>query len=268
MPELAKVLIVDDEPDVLDLLERSLGLDYQVFRANGGSEGLELVWQHRFAVIITDQRMPDMSGVEFLERTIEYLPDTIRIILTGYTGVEDLIGAINAGRVYRYFTKPWEPRELEITVRRAVETYQLICERAQLLIELRHKVDDLAAALAREERVRAVFQKYVPAEVVNHVLAQEGEPGLIGERREVTVLFSDLRGFTSLVEQADPQWVVQEILTPYLGELGAVVMEHGGIIDKYLGDGLLAVFGAPLEHGDDPLRAVLAALEMRRRAEQ
>ncbi|MGI6458473.1 MAG: response regulator [bacterium] len=80
--------------------------------------------QHPVSLIISDQRMPQMTGVEFLEKSVDRHPEVIRIILTGFTDIEDLIGAINTGRVYRYITKPWEPNDLRVTIRRALESLE------------------------------------------------------------------------------------------------------------------------------------------------
>lgn len=100
------ILCVDDEPHNLDALRRTLRKEYNVLTALNGVEGLELLEQHPVSLIISDQRMPQMTGVEFLEKSVDRHPEVIRIILTGFTDIEDLIGAINTGRVYRYITKP------------------------------------------------------------------------------------------------------------------------------------------------------------------
>jgi len=121
------MLVVDDEPDNLDLLYRTFRRDFKVLRAESGVEALEVLSNEgEVAVIISDQRMPEMKGTEFLSRTVPEFPDTVRIILTGFTDVEDLVDAINAGQVYRYITKPWDPDELKHVVDRASETYDLI----------------------------------------------------------------------------------------------------------------------------------------------
>ena len=110
----AKILVVDDEPHNLDLLYRTFFQNYKVLRADSGPEALEILEESgEVAVIISDQRMPKMSGTEFLGLTVNKYPNTIRIILTGYTDVEDLVEAINSGRVFKYVTKPWDDDELK-----------------------------------------------------------------------------------------------------------------------------------------------------------
>lgn len=129
-----KILVVDDEPDNLDLLYRTFRRDFQVLKAESGVSALDvLATEGEVAVIISDQRMPEMKGTEFLSKTLPQFPDTIRIILTGFTDIEDLVDAINTGQVYKYITKPWDPEELKAVVQRAAETYDLLKQRTEEL---------------------------------------------------------------------------------------------------------------------------------------
>src|SRR5437762_3520911 len=104
--------MVDDEPDILRAFTFSYGDDFEVLTAGSGAQGLSLLETHEPAVIVADQRMPAMSGTEFLERSMAVRPDAVRIILTGYTDIDAITQAINKSRVYRYVTKPWESEEL------------------------------------------------------------------------------------------------------------------------------------------------------------
>ncbi len=149
------IIIIDDEDDNLELLERTLRREYNIIKASDGEEGLQAVERCKVDMIITDQRMPRMTGIEMLKKTVDKYPDVIRIILTGYTDVDDLIEAINEGHVYRYITKPWEPRELKITVKRALESYQLALENKKLVEDLVRSeklatVGNLAGGIAHE----------------------------------------------------------------------------------------------------------------------
>lgn len=133
-PKKAKMLVVDDEPDNLDLLYRTFRRDFQVLKAESGVRALELLAKEgEVAVIISDQRMPEMKGTEFLSKTVPQFPNTVRIILTGFTDIEDLVEAINSGQVYKYITKPWDPNELKTVVQRAAETYELLKQRTEEL---------------------------------------------------------------------------------------------------------------------------------------
>lgn len=143
-----KLMVVDDERDNLDLLYRTFRRDFQVFRADSGINALQVLDQEgEMAVIISDQRMPEMNGTEFLGKSVERFPDTIRILLTGYTDVEDLVEAINAGKVFKYIVKPWNPTDLKAVVEQAAETYKVIKQRT----------NELGRALRRESIVNAVM---------------------------------------------------------------------------------------------------------------
>jgi len=129
-----RILVVDDEPDNLDLLYRTFHRQFKVMRAESGPTALKILeTEGEVAVIISDQRMPYMSGTEFLSLTATQYPDTIRIILTGYTDVEDLVEAINSGKVFKYVTKPWDDDELKAVVRQAVDTHNVLKTRTQEL---------------------------------------------------------------------------------------------------------------------------------------
>ncbi|MEP6489738.1 SpoIIE family protein phosphatase [Microcoleus vaginatus GB2-A3] len=129
-----KLMVVDDEPDNLDLLYRTFRRDFQVYKADSALSALEVLdEQGEMAVIISDQRMPEMNGTEFLGKTVERFPDTIRILLTGYTDVEDLVEAINSGQVFKYITKPWNPEELKLVINQASETYKYYKQRSVAL---------------------------------------------------------------------------------------------------------------------------------------
>jgi two-component system response regulator HupR/HoxA len=130
------ILVVDDEEAIRESLEFTLGGEYRVFTAADGPAGLEVLDREDIAVVIADQVMPVMSGVEFLGKVIERNPRAIRMMLTGYAEMDAIIGAINEGRIYRYITKPWEPDELRLNVKRALEAYELRGENTQLAAEL------------------------------------------------------------------------------------------------------------------------------------
>ncbi len=127
-----KILIVDDELPNLRLLERLFRRDYNVISAASGMDAMRLLEQHDVALIITDQRMPGMSGIELLKRTASLRPHMVRIILTGFIDVGALVEAINCGQIYKYVTKPWNNDELRLTVERALQHYDTNRSRHEL----------------------------------------------------------------------------------------------------------------------------------------
>jgi DNA-binding NtrC family response regulator len=121
-----KIMIVDDEPANLRVLERLFRPDYQVVSAPSGAEALALLEQHDVALLISDQRMPAMTGIELMMKTVPIRPQMVKILLTGYTDVGALIEALNSGLVYRYLTKPWNNDDLKLTVSRALGHYEMM----------------------------------------------------------------------------------------------------------------------------------------------
>lgn len=130
------ILYVDDEMNNLISLKATFRTEFQIFTAISAKEGLEVLGREKIQVIITDQRMPEMTGVEFLEQVVLLYPDPIRILLTGYTDLQAVIDAVNKGQIYYYLNKPWDPQQLRTTIQNGYEIYRLREENAQLLAEL------------------------------------------------------------------------------------------------------------------------------------
>jgi len=162
-PKKPKMLVVDDEPDNLDLLYRTFRREFHVLRADSGLNALSiLATEGEVAVIISDQRMPEMKGTEFLSKTVPQFPDTVRIILTGFTDVEDLVEAINSGQVYKYITKPWDPNELRAVVQRAAETYELLKQRTEELNRAQAQTELLATIVQVAQEVDQISDCLAP----------------------------------------------------------------------------------------------------------
>ena len=180
-----KILVVDDEPDNLDLLYRTFRRDFQVLKASSGMDALSvLTAEGEVAVIISDQRMPEMKGTEFLSKTVPQFPNTIRIILTGFTDVEDLVEAINSGQVYKYITKPWDPGELKDVVKRATETYALLRQRTHELGRAQQQANLLKAlveiprtATTMDECLANIAQTFGESFQANQCVLQTVENG-------------------------------------------------------------------------------------------
>jgi serine phosphatase RsbU (regulator of sigma subunit) len=152
-----KILVVDDENANLQKLQRTFYGRYPVLAAGSGREALDLIQKNEgIGVIIADQRMPDMTGVELLRQSQAPLPDAVRIILTGYTDVDVLMEAINSCKVYRYVVKPWDPPDMLMTVERGIEAYRLTLENARFRKELIRR-----ERLARELEIASEIQRYI-----------------------------------------------------------------------------------------------------------
>jgi response regulator RpfG family c-di-GMP phosphodiesterase len=131
------ILIVDDEPEMLYSLRNLLRREFEVYTARSGEEGIKILQEHEIHLVMTDQRMPHMTGVELLHRMKSEHPAAMRLIFTGYADIKTVIDAINQGHVYRYITKPWDPEELVKALREAGDRYDHIIDRNRLLKEIR-----------------------------------------------------------------------------------------------------------------------------------
>lgn len=164
MTEKYSLLIVDDEQANLQKLQRALINRYEIHPALSAREALEILKTADIDAIITDQKMPDMTGIELLEISQKSYPHLVRIVLTGYTDVEDLIAAINTGKVHKYITKPWEPEDLVLALQDALEKMELLRENERLAKELQSANDKLRTEniiLRREVEKQAFPQQIV-----------------------------------------------------------------------------------------------------------
>ena len=143
------VLVVDDEPEVLAAMHRQLRREFEVFTAEDADRGYAILRAHPIQVIVSDQRMPRITGAEFLARAKDEFPDAVRLLLTGYADLHAVIQAINVGQIFRYITKPWDPVEIRTVVREAYQRSILALENAHLLAAL------LKANAELEQRVEA-----------------------------------------------------------------------------------------------------------------
>jgi class 3 adenylate cyclase len=254
--ELKPILYVDDEENNLTVFEAAFEDWYDVHTALSGADALRIMGERPIHVLVTDMRMPGMNGVELLERVLPDHPDVTRIVLTGYTDVDSIIRAINQGQVHQYVTKPWDERELRMIIDRSLERYAA----AQKEIELTAQLD---AAIRSEESIRQVFQRFVPPEVTDELLKEvtdEG-PSARAQAKEVTLLFVDIRGFTTLCSAHAPPLIL-DLLNEYFARMTAIIGQNSGTVNQFLGDAILAVFGAPMEVVDSTRRAIRAALQI------
>lgn len=191
------LLIVDDECNVLKSLKRLLfETDYRVLTAESGDEGLKMFEnESSIQLVISDYRMPEMNGVEFLKRVKELYPDTIRIILSGYADVMAIVEAINDGEVYKFISKPWNDQDLLTTVMRALEQYSLKQENLRLNSELSQRnkdLEDVAHELERkvQERTKDLEMKN-RALTTTHRILDLLPAGVVGIDPDASIVYSN-----------------------------------------------------------------------------
>jgi class 3 adenylate cyclase len=238
------ILYVDDEEHNLISFKAVFRKEYEIHTATSGEQGLAIIANHPIDLIITDQRMPGMTGIQFLERVGH--PDTIRMILTGFSDVEAVIGAINTGRVYRYITKPWNEADLRMTIENARQLSDVKKERNNML---------------------RLFMKYVPKLVIDKLLEAPDAALFEGELKTIAILFCDIRGFTPMCEKLPPKEVVA-YLNDYYTIMSEAVQKYNGTVIQYVGDEVFAAFGAPIPIADMEQSAVSCAKEMMRRLDE
>lgn len=194
------ILLVDDEANILSALTRLLRpLGYRILRAGSGREGLELLAQNEVGVIVSDQRMPEMTGSEFLMQVRDRYPDTIRIVLSGYTELNSITDAINRGAIYKFLTKPWEDELLRANIEEAFQRYEMKRENDRLNNQMEQRVVEKTRELTRNLKMLQVSQEILEAlpvavigidnegvivvanSMAHHLLGRGGEQALLGE---------------------------------------------------------------------------------------
>jgi two-component system response regulator HupR/HoxA len=153
MSILPSILVVDDEQRSLESIQRILDDLFEVHLANNVKDAKIILQREWIQVLLCDQRMPDMSGVEFTTKIRDEYPEIIRIIISGYTDSEDIIEALNKGGIYQYITKPWHPDELISKLNNAAEMFRLHRENEQLSVEIKLKPDTIEQTLLEKRRV-------------------------------------------------------------------------------------------------------------------
>ncbi len=247
MEAALKILFVDDEPDLAPLIRQKfrrqvrdglLSLEF----AGDGVEALEMLdLDPGIEIVVTDINMPRMDGLTLLGRLKEGKHRQKAIVVTAYGDMENIRTAMNQG-AFDFLTKPIDLSDLEVTLNNARE---LVAKEREAVF------------------VREAIGRYLSDDIAKAVLANPDALALGGERREVSVLMSDLSGFSALSERLEPERVV-ELLNVYLGKMTEIIDEYGGTIDEFIGDAILVIFGAPIPRTDHAERGVACAVAMQR----
>ncbi|MDD5711995.1 MAG: adenylate/guanylate cyclase domain-containing protein [Smithellaceae bacterium] len=230
------LIIVDDEEGVRRSLKKVLERDgYSIFLADNGEEAVGIVRRNRNGIdtVISDYKMPGMDGLETLTEIGKINPEITRIMLTGYATMESAIDAVNEG-IDGFLTKPFENKELRAKI--------------------------------KEYILRKRLKQFVSEQVFD--LLQDTDHSMIPQRRKVSIVFIDVRGFTSLSEKIDPGELSDLLNSSFFTPLDDIIFRYNGTLDKHIGDSIMGVFGAPLSYEDDSLRAVRSALEMKEKMEE
>lgn len=230
------LLFIDDEEGIRRSVKRAFKKGpYLVYTARDGDEGIAFVKDRisQVATVISDYKMPGRDGLETLAAIRLISPEVTRIILTGYATMEAAIEATNQG-IDGFLTKPFDNQEL------------------------RAKINEI--------NLRKRLKQFIPAQIYQEIVSSP--EALKPRHHEATILFSDIRGFTRMSQDASPEVVATFLNECYFCPMGEIAHAYQGMIDKHIGDSLMVVFGSPVSHPDDAVRAVKAAIEMQKKARE
>jgi adenylate cyclase len=258
--ETGTILVVDDNEINRDLLYRYLGrLGHTVQAAADGLQALKMIDTGAFDLVLLDIMMPELNGYQVLE----HLKDSANwrdlpvIMISALDEMDSVVRCIELGAT-DYLSKPFNPVLLRARVGACLEKKRLQdLEKAQ-----RRQLQELNLALeVRNRFIRETFGRYLSDDIVETILEQPGGLKIGGEKRQATILMSDLRGFTAISERLPAEDVVA-MVNIYLETMTEIIMKYQGTIDEFIGDSILVIFGAPLQRPDDARRAVACAVDM------
>ncbi len=251
--EPGHLLVIDDKQSNRDILSHYLQkLGHSVSAVSSAKQALEALNQQSFDLILLDLIMPETDGFQLLKqlKADEDKRAIPVIMVSGIDDTEGVIQCIKAG-AEDYLTKPFNPILLEARLSACLERKRWHDREISILNELEK----------RNRFIRHTFGQYLTDEIVNNLLENPDGLDLGGAYRQVTILMTDIRNFTNLCEQMKPERVVK-LLNNYLGVMTNVIMDYRGTVDEFIGDAILALFGAPVQREDDTDRAVACAIAM------
>lgn len=264
----AKILVVDDEPDLESIIRQRFRRqirknEYEFAFAQNGVEALEILKNDQaIDLVMTDINMPVMDGLTLLTNLESDFSQCRSVVVSAYGDMDNIRTAMNRG-AFDFLTKPIDLEDLDITIRKTLQLVSELKEKIDLQAQ-KEKAQEEALELERKNRfIRETFGCFLTDEVVDTLLESPEGLKLGGEMREVSILMSDLRGFSSMSEGLAPDQVVH-IINRYLEEMVNVILDFGGTIDEFIGDAILVIFGAPITREDHAERAVACALAMQK----
>ncbi len=233
---MSGMLFIDDEEGIRRSITRALKHEeYNILLAKDGDEGLALFEKHmpEIGIVISDYKMPGRDGMETLCLIAKMNPEITRILLTGYATLESAIQATNEG-IDGFLTKPFDNMELRLKI--------------------------------REIALKKRLKQFVPIEIYEEI--KNIRNPLRPKKQQATILFTDIRDFTSISRNIPPDTLAQYLNEHYFSPLGEIAFKHNGTVDKHIGDSIMVIYGAPVTRDDDPVRAVRAAVDMQKATQE
>lgn len=227
---------------------------FNVFTAHDSKSAFQTIMEYSIQAVLTGERLPDMTGFQFFESIRQEYPEIVSIVQVTETTSSNLEAAARSGRIHMFLRRNAEIDEIIQILTTAVNQYQLKQENSSLLNKLERKDSE-------QERIMEVINKYVPEQVVSKTLTYDDNELLQGETRVISILFADIRGFSRIAGSLTPSDVVL-----FLNEFWSIVSKpvklNHGTVNKFIGDGILALFGAPVSHMHNQENAVNCSLDM------
>jgi CheY-like chemotaxis protein len=265
------IVYVDDEPNNLVVFEASMPDDWEIHVFDSPVEALKVIRKLAPWVIVSDERMPVMSGLEFLEVATQIVPEAVRMVVTGQTTEQTIIQLIRRAKIFDYVTKPWDSEDISARIENAIAMNRAAVERAQLTEALRNKLaeieasnkelsrvtNELSAAKAAERELRSELEKWVPAQIVGAV--KEGSLKFPLRREIVGIAFDIVNSSRLHNEEIFDRPIRSQILRLFT----EAVIRNGGIRENHSGDSAYAHFGAFSDLADPYAAALAAAREFR-----
>jgi response regulator RpfG family c-di-GMP phosphodiesterase len=253
------LLLVDDEPNIVSALKRTLRRDgYSILTANSAEEGLKLLADNKVGVIISDQRMPQMTGVDFLRKVKALYPKTLRIVLSGYTELESVTSAINEGAIYKFLTKPWDDEQLRENIREAYQRYEMEQENLRLTRELQCANDKLSllnlnleqqVADKAREIVHNINLLQISQEILEHlpvaIIGIDDQDMIAASNRRADALFRRHPGECLLGSLAS-EYLPEILLQVLQNAIPAGNVEFDGGLVQLAGDVITQVWISPM----------------------
>ena len=256
MEEEIRILCVDDDPNVLNSLRR-LFIDeaYTVLTAESAKEGLKILAAETLQIIISDYRMPNMNGVDFLREVRACWPDTVRIVLSGYADTASIVSAINEGEIYRFVPKPWNDDELKVTIANAIERYHLLKQNAELTSELVRVNEELKGVLVEKTNLLALKGRMLE---VNQTILFSLPVAVLGISDDIVVQCNQ-----AWVEDTGYGWnslgnSIEKALSPEVIAFIDEVKARGKTMRKISINGIMGwLFGSTMPSDDGQLRGMM-----------
>lgn len=268
MADLPRVLVIDDNPQNRRLAEALLlPRGYEVIGVESGAEAFAWLEDHAADIVLLDIVMPEMNGYEVCRRLRQNpATEVLPVVMLTSSGDEDKVRAIEAG-ADDFISRPVNEAELLARVRsllRIKQFHDTIQRQAAELAEWNHTLEDRVSAQVEDLERLGRLRRFLSPQLAELIVNSDDESVLQSHRREITVVFCDLRGFTAFSETAEPEEVMA-VLADFHGELGKLIHAFGGTLERFAGDALMMFFNDPFPIEDAPLRAVRMALAMQNR---